>query len=189
MYRDYLNGSAIRQEYLEISLNWIAHRDHITIDDYMAGHQNDTDIDDIQQYIDNVFTWVKSKFKTYYKEMKGLPWGIFYNKYKDTFTMSSTDIDIKIKDLMEDSDVTKKSGIYEYLLSGNEKYLNIRAFDENTKRSVYTAQGGKCAKCGKDFKITEMEADHITPWSQGGKTEKDNCQMLCKECNRRKSDS
>ena len=37
------------------------------------------------------------------------------------------------------------------------------------------------------FEIEEMEGDHITPWHLGGKTTADNCQMLCKDDNRRKS--
>lgn len=89
---------------------------------------------------------------------------------------------------MADSDVQKKVGIYSYVLDGDERNLNIRTFDDNTKREVYERQKGICAKCGKHFDIKEMEADHITPWSQGGHTVIDNCQMLCRDCNRRKSD-
>ena len=92
---------------------------------------------------------------------------------------------------MQDSEVQKKSGIYEYVLSGNEKHLNLRAFDENIKREVYEKQGGMCAnkKChnaNKKFEINQMEADHIIAWSKGGKTTAENCQMLCRECNRTK---
>jgi 5-methylcytosine-specific restriction endonuclease McrA len=89
---------------------------------------------------------------------------------------------------MQDEDVTNKRGIYEYLLSGEERYLSIRAFTDNMKREAYERQKGICAKCGEHFEINEMEADHITPWSEGGKTVAENCQMLCRDCNRRKSD-
>ena len=80
-----------------------------------------------------------------------------------------------------------KKGIYSYVLSGKEKFLNIRAFTDSQKRECYEKQNGICSICGDTFKIEEMEADHITPWHEGGKTELSNCQMLCKECNRRKS--
>ena len=88
---------------------------------------------------------------------------------------------------MQDEDVSKKSGIYEYLLTSNEKYLNIRAFTDKQKRESYERQGGICAKSSKFFELKNMEADHITPWHEGGKTDAKNCQMLCKEENRRKS--
>ena len=89
---------------------------------------------------------------------------------------------------MQDEDVTKKSGIYEYVLTGDERYLNIRTFNDKEKREAYERQKGICIKCGKHFEIEEMEADHVRPWGEGGKTTAENCQMLCKEDNRRKSD-
>jgi 5-methylcytosine-specific restriction endonuclease McrA len=89
---------------------------------------------------------------------------------------------------MQDEDVTSRKGIYQYVLFGDEKHLNIRQFKESDKRYAYEGQFGICVKCGEHFSIEEMEADHILPWSKGGKTDKDNCQMLCKQCNRRKSD-
>ena len=88
---------------------------------------------------------------------------------------------------MADEDVTNKKGIYSYVLTRDERYLNIRTFSDNQKREAYERQGGICANCGKHFEITEMEADHITPWHLGGKTISENCQMLCRDCNRRKS--
>jgi hypothetical protein len=93
----------------------------------------------------------------------------------------------EISCLMRDSDVTNKRGIYPYVLTRQERYLNIRTFDENTRREVYEQQDGICPNCKKKFDIEFMEADHITPWSKGGRTVKENCQMLCQECNRRKS--
>ena len=93
----------------------------------------------------------------------------------------------EITRLMQDDDVTAKKGIYEYVLSKNEKHLNIRAFTQSMKRETYEKQAGICPICKKYFEIEQMEADHITPWCEGGKTSAENCQMLCKECNRRKS--
>ena len=90
--------------------------------------------------------------------------------------------------LLKDKDVTKKSGIIPYLLDGGERHLSIRAFDDDERLVAYTRQGGKCPKCGKELAVEEMQADHITPWAKGGKTVAENCQMLCADCNRRKSD-
>lgn len=90
--------------------------------------------------------------------------------------------------LMADSDVAKKSGIYAYVFDGDERHLQLRAFDGNTRREVYERQKGVCAICGKRFAFEEMEADHVTPWAEGGHTVAANCQMLCRTCNRRKSD-
>ena len=94
----------------------------------------------------------------------------------------------EIRKLILDDDVTKKAGIYPYVLTRNEKYLSIRTFSDNEKLQAYTKQNGICKICGKHFELEEMEADHITPWSQGGKTNLENSQMLCGEYNRRKSD-
>lgn len=88
---------------------------------------------------------------------------------------------------MQDEDVTKKSGIYEYALTRNEKFLSIRAFTDKMKRETYERQQGICTHCQKHFDLSEMEADHTTPWHEGGKTNAENCQMLCRGCNRTKS--
>ena len=118
--------------------------------------------------------------------MKGVNYGILYNNFKDQ-SFDSAKLEIEITALMQDEDVTKKSGIYEYVLTRNEKYLNIRAFTDKQKREAYERQKGICVKCNVEFEINEMEADHITPWHEGGRTNADNCQMLCKYDNRIKS--
>jgi 5-methylcytosine-specific restriction endonuclease McrA len=118
--------------------------------------------------------------------MKGVPFGILYNKFKNKI-FDERVLEKEIAKLMQDEDVTKKSGIYEYVLTRNEKFLNIRAFTEKEKREVYEKQKGVCKKCKEHFEIEEMEADHIKPWHEGGKTISKNCQMLCKQCNRAKS--
>lgn len=183
---DYLNGSAIRQNYLETVIGWIAARDGIEIEDYMSLHQHDPNCNELWLYFQSVINWVKTIFPKYRKEMKGLDWGIFYNKYgrKD---YDSRTLESRIVDLMEDDDVTYHKGIYEYLLGGEEKHLNIRAFTPKMARAAYEKQNGICPICGKHYEIEEMQADHITPWSRGGKTLAENCQMLCADCNRRKS--
>ena len=118
--------------------------------------------------------------------MKGVSWGTLYNEHQSKL-VNSVDLEEKIQALMMDDDVTKKKGIYEYLLTGKEKHLSIRAFTPRQKRESYESQKGDCVTCSEHFELKEMEADHITPWSLGGRTTSKNCQMLCKSCNRTKS--
>ena len=180
----YLNADPIRQEYLETALKW---RNNGKIEEYMAQHQHSPNANDLFFYFRSVIDWVENTFIKYRKEMKGLEWGVLYNQYKDA-VIDTAKLEQEIFELMTDDDVTSKKGIYFYVLTREEKYLSVRAFDNRMKRSAYEQQKGICKKCGKPFAIEEMEADHITPWSKGGKTITENCQMLCKECNRRKSD-
>lgn len=189
----YLKGASLRQEFLETAIAWIVNkRDDKAICEYMAKNSKDSkNSDELWGYFCAVIDWVEMKFSKYRKEMKGLEWGFLYNQYKDK-KLDAAELERQIEKLMQDSEVQKKSGIYEYILSGDEKYLNLRAFDDNIKREVYEKQKGICAnkKCpnaGKKFEIDEMEADHIKAWSKGGKTILENCQMLCRECNRVKS--
>jgi len=182
----YMSGSPIRQEYLETTLKWITDKDKDVIESYMSKHQHDTDANELWVYYQNVINWVNTTFPNYRKEMKGIDWGILYNKYKDN-NYNTAKLEEEIKRLMMDDDVTNKKGIYLYLLSNDEKYLNIRAFSDAMKRQAYEKQDGICPNCKKHFEINEMEGDHITPWHAGGKTNAENCQMLCRECNRRKS--
>ncbi|MBR3368361.1 DUF262 domain-containing protein [Candidatus Saccharibacteria bacterium] len=180
----YMNGSPIRQDYLESALKWISDG---SIEEYMSRHQHDDNASGLWQYFQTVISWAQTIFPTYRKEMKGLEWGELYNKYHEN-TYDAQKLEIEISRLMQDEDVTAKKGIYEYLLSGDERFLSIRAFSDSQKREAYERQGGICPICKEHFEISEMEADHITPWSQGGKTSSENCQTLCRDCNRRKSD-
>ena len=182
---DYLNGSAIRQDYLETAIRWLAARDGIEIEDYMAKHQHITNCNEIWLYFQSVINWVNATFPNYRREMKGLEWGLFFNKY-GAGSYDPRRLEKQIVELMEDDDVTKKSGIYEYLLDGEDKHLSIRMFTHKMARAAYERQGGICPICKKHFDIADMQADHITPWSKGGKTIAENCQMLCADCNRRK---
>lgn len=178
-----LIGSPIRQEYLETALSWI-NNDEIA--DYMAKHQHDLNADELWNYFRDVVAWVRRTFLNYRKEMAGVNWGYLYNQFNDK-KFNEKELETEVTELMQDEDVTKKSGIYSYVLTRQEKYLSIRAFTDKMKREAYERQKGICTKCGKYFEIEEMEADHIKPWHEGGKTIAENCQMLCKEDNRTKS--
>ncbi|MBQ9772675.1 MAG: DUF262 domain-containing protein [Lentisphaeria bacterium] len=180
----YLNAAPIRQEYLETALKWI---NNGKIEEYMSQHQHDPNANELFSYFLKVIDWVEMTFVKYRKEMKGIEWGPLYNQFKD-IVVDTADLEKEISALMVDDDVTNRKGIYTYVLTRQEKYLSVRAFDNRMKRTAYERQAGICKICGKYFEIEEMEADHITPWSQGGKTLSENCQMLCRECNRRKSD-
>lgn len=179
----YLSGEWKRQEYLETAIRWISNNN---IEVYMGNHQHDHNAVELWNYFSNVINWVKATFITYRKEMKVVDWGILYAKFYEQ-KLNPVELENRIKQLMLDSDVQKKSGIYAYVLDDDERHLNIRSFDDNMKREVYEKQNGICKICGKHFEIEQMEADHITPWHEGGRTVAENCQMLCKECNRRKS--
>jgi len=180
---DYLNGSAIRQEYLETAIDWISEGN---IEKYMAQRQHDQNAGALWNYFQSVITWITTTFTKKRKFMKGVEWGPLYNKYKDK-VFDTTVIEAETAKLIADDDVTKKSGIYPYILTREERHLSIRAFTATMKQKVYERQNGICVKCELEFDLSEMEADHITPWHDGGKTTEDNCQLLCKNCNRRKS--
>ncbi|HDZ27590.1 MAG TPA: DUF262 domain-containing protein [Candidatus Aminicenantes bacterium] len=181
---DYLNGSPIRQDYLETAIKWISKGD---IENYMAQHQRDQNASALWRYFQDVITWVEGTFTTKRKKfMKGVDWGTLYNKYKDE-KHNTVKIEEETAKLILDDDVTKNSGIYPYILTRDKKHLSIRGFTDAMKQKVYEKQKGKCVVCKKHFDIEDMEADHITPWHEGGKTTEENCQMLCKDDNRRKS--
>jgi hypothetical protein len=180
---DFLTGSPIRQDYLETVISWISNGE---IEAYMAKQQHKPNANELWLYYQAVISWVNATFIKYRKQMKGIDWGTLYAEFKDK-DFDSAKLELEISKLMEDEDVSNKKGIYAYVLTRKEKHLNIRAFSDNQKREAYESQKGICAVCKEHFELEAMEADHITPWHEGGKTNAVNCQMLCKEDNRRKS--
>jgi len=180
---DYLRGVPIRQDYLETAIKWISNGE---VDLYMAAHQHDKTAAALWSYFQSVVMWVSVTFTNKRKLMKGVDWGILYNTHKDT-RYNAAKIEEETARLILDDDVTKKHGIYPYILTRDEKHLSIRAFSDAVKQKVYEQQQGICAQCGKHFELAEMEADHIKPWHEGGKTVIENCQILCKHDNRTKS--
>lgn len=183
--KKYLNGSVIRQEYLETALSWISEGN---IESYMSKHQHDENADELWIYFQNVIEWIEKNFYEYNKFMKGINWGELYNKYFDTLIDPDTMAE-KIKELIVDEEIGNKKGIYQYVFDGKERHLSLRTFSDNVKYETYIKQDQKCKICGEVFEYNEMHGDHWDPWSKGGKTIPDNCVMLCRECNLRKSSS
>ncbi len=185
--KNYVGKIANRQEILETALSWISDGKVV---EYMDNHAKGTNAQPLKDYFEAVIEWISRVFpKVRATQMKGVNWGKLYNRYKDT-TFDAAQLETEVARLIKDSDVTDKSGIYEYVLDPqrDERVLSIRAFDGNTRQAVYEKQECKCAYCGKPFPIEKMHADHIIPWSKGGRTIESNCQMLCIECNLKKSD-
>jgi hypothetical protein len=183
MGSDYMTGSTLRQDYLETAIRWLSNDN---IEQYMAVNQHKPNANELWLYFQSVINWIKAVFPKYRKEMKGVAFGTLYNQFKgDQF--DSKLLETEITHLMQDEDVTKKSGIYSYVLTRNEKHLSLRTFTDKQKRESYERQQGICVKCNEHYELHEMEADHITPWHLGGRTNAENCQMLCKQDNRIKS--
>ncbi len=184
MGNEYMTGDPKEQAYLETVLKWAARRDGVeSVDKYMALHRQDPNANKLWAYFVSIITWIRSTFPKYRREMKGLDWGAMYDEFGEN-VYDTAALEKQIHDLMEDDEIMKKSGIYRYVLSGDLRDLSFRTFDKKQKREAYERQHGICAHCGKHFDIEEMEADHITPWKEGGTTVAENCQMLCRNCNR-----
>ena len=186
----YLTGDPKRQKYLETAIQWAANSDKKRfegdISTYMGIYHDKPNANDLMLYFQKVINWVEATFPKYDSLMKGLDWGRIYETYKNKTDIDTDVLQAELERLWMDDDVTHKSGAYEYVLGGNEKSLNIRKFTPAMAKAAYTRQHGICKICGKHFELNQMEADHITPWSEGGRTVVENCQMLCRECNRRK---
>lgn len=180
----YLKGSAIRQSYLETAIKWIKDDDQ-TIEEYMAGHQFDPTATSLWSHFRTVIDRVKAVFPTYRSSMKGVDWGGLYEHLKEE-SLDPTALEADVACLTMDEEVQKKAGIYPYLLTGDEKHLNLRTFSDAMKLATFERQGGICKGCSESFDIEDTDADHIDPWSKGGRTVAENCQVLCKPCNRRK---
>ena len=190
--KDLVNGTPIRQEFLKKALEWMA--EHETregkpqsVVGYMAEHQHDPNANNLWTYFQNVLNWAITNFdlKKFKKIMKGLNWALYYDKYHST-TLDTADLASRISKLILDSDVQKQMGIIPYVLTGDERHLDLRGFPEDIKLAVWEKQHHICPSCQKEFDYEFMEGDHITPWREGGRTVIENCQMLCRECNRRK---
>jgi hypothetical protein len=178
-----VTGDPNRQEYLETVLSWI---NNGNVREYMSIHQHEKDAEPLWTYFKSVIAWVRDTFTEYRSEMSNVDWGTLYNANKDA-PQNPSRLEQEIQRLMGDEDVTRKSGIYPYVLTRKERHLSIRAFTPNMKREAHTKQSGVCPKCNKSFPMESMEGDHIKLWSEGGRSVAKNCQMLCIDCHREKS--
>ena len=190
--KDLVMGTPIRQDFLKKALEWMA--DHETrmgkrqsVVGYMSEHQHDPNANNLWTYFQNVLNWAITNFemKKFKRIMKGLAWAMLYDRYHEQM-LDSVALSKQISTLMRDSEIQKQTGIIPYVLTGNEHYLDLRAFPEDIKLAVWERQHHICPHCGKEFDFEFMEGDHITPWHECGRTVIENCQMLCRECNRRK---
>lgn len=190
--KDLVNGTPIRQDFLKKALEWMA--DHETRNGkpqtavgYMSAHQHDLSAGPLWSYFQNVLNWAISTFniKKFKKIMKGIDWAKFYDEFHEQ-ALDINDMEKRIADLIGDDEIQKQLGIIPYVLTGDEHNLDLRSFPEKIKLAIWEKQQHKCAMCGKEFDIEFMEGDHITPWREKGRTVIENCQMLCRECNRRK---
>ena len=199
-WRTYVRGDPKRQAILETALDWVSDG---AIDDYMAKHRGDTGIAELKNHFDTVIDWVDSIFEYTGSEVCGLEWGRLYRQYH-TNAYSKEAVTKRVDELLADPQVTNKRGVFEYILGGEQdaSLLNVRVFDEKTKKAVYDRQTkealakeiSNCPFCaiGHDnnarriYRLNEMDADHVTAWSKGGATDASNCQMLCKTHNRAK---
>jgi len=208
----YVKGSANRQEFLERALDWVSkdwqdknHNPNHTrpIGKYMSKHRYDKNIDELKKYFNSVMDWVSNVFVDVESEMRGLEWGRLYEEYhKNTYDPKK--ISAEVHKLYADPYIKNRKGVFEFILGGKKdtKLLNVRVFEEATKKAVYTKQTEKakargesnCPLCAighdtnndKIWKFSEMDADHVAAWSKGGATSAENCQMLCITHNRAK---
>ena len=196
----YVSGSANRQEFLERALDWVSKG---KIEDYVSRHRYDKNINELKRYFNSVIDWISSIFIDVIKEMRGLEWGRLYEKYHSK-PYNQTKVSAEVNKLYADSYVKNRKGIFEYILGGSvdTKLLEIRVFDDATKKAVYATQTklakdkkkSNCSYCsiGQDtnktkiWSLNEMDADHVTAWSKGGLTSVKNCEMLCRTHNRAK---
>lgn len=199
-WRSYIKGSADRQDFLKCALDWVSKGN---IGDYMSRHRFDKNINELKTYFNSVIDWVSSVFTDVENEMCGLEWGRLYEEYHSK-AYNPAKVSTEVQKLYGDPYVKNRKGIYEYILGGSTdtKLLDVRVFDEATKKSIYASQTKKaeakgesnCPNCAighdvnksKIWKLTEMDADHVAAWSKGGATDIKNCQMLCKTHNRAK---
>lgn len=200
----YIKGNVSRQEFLRVALEWVAKStDDDVVDAYMSKHRYDTDITELKTYFTSVIDWISGVFTDVETEMRGLEWGRLFETYHNT-PYDPADVSAKVHALYADGAVKNRKGVFEYILGGckDPRLLDIRVFEESTKKAVYTKQTDAAKTCGKSncplcamgndnnakriWKFNEMDADHVTAWSKGGATDISNCQMLCKTHNRAK---
>lgn len=182
---NYIRGSPLHQDYLEAAIKWVSND---RIKDYMSKNQHKKDAKPMWNHFKKVVRWVKTTFPDTKPEMKNVDWGFLYRQYSKK-QLNPDKLEKEIIKLLDNDDVTNKHGVYQYVLTRDEKHLHIRGFKNSTKLKVYRRQKKKCVMCGKKTEFADMQADHKKPWSKGGKTVEANCQMLCASCHNKKTTS
>ncbi|MCQ2395218.1 MAG: DUF262 domain-containing protein [Kiritimatiellae bacterium] len=186
----YVSGDVDRQDFLATAIRWFVKSDKsIAVEQYMGLHQGEEEATELWLHFQRVVNWATTLFPAYRREMKGLDWGRFYAKY-GARKYNPAELEKSVAELMADREVQSKKGIYEFLLSDRTlpEKLNLRVFDPDDMRTAYENQQGVCPVCKRRYAFEEMRGDHIRPWSKGGRTRPENLQMLCADCNARKSD-
>lgn len=182
--KDYVtSGEVNRQDLLQKAIEWHGGKGDTAIKAYMNTHRRDANANALWTYFKSVIDWAKLIFPHRRRELRSVPWNVLYDQYGQD-ALDSAELEDRVKNLMADDEVQKKSGIYTYVLNGDERALGLRAFTDNQKREAYERQDGICPQCQEHFEMQEMDGDHILPWSRGGKTVSENCQMLCIRDNR-----
>lgn len=185
-YGKYFSGDCIRQKYLETAFRWKADDEGVEgpeqVAAYMQKHAEDANANELWRYVERVFEWADNTFGPYDKLMKGVEWGLLYNRHKHDH-LDPVAISEQVKKLLADEEVQRKKNVYQFVLEGDERLLNLRQFSETERRTMYERQDHKCAMCGNEFEFAQMHGDHVVPWARGGKTTLDNGQMLCRDCN------
>lgn len=190
--KDMIAGDVKRQDFLQKALQWMAEHEtreghQQSIVGYMAKHQHDPNANILWSYYQNVLNWAITNFdiKKFKKIMKGVDWALLYDRYHET-TLDTVSLSDHISELILDDEVQKQQGIIPYVLDGDEHHLNLRSFPDRIKLTVWEKQQHVCPLCHNKFDYKDMEGDHIIPWKEGGRTIEENCQMLCRNCNRKK---
>lgn len=196
----FISGSVSRQDFLQTALDWVSRGN---VEYYMQEHRRDNDINELKLHFNDIISWIENTFDEIYPQMRGVNWGELYDKYHSQ-PYDHNEVSQKVKILMEDECVKSKNSIFEFVLGGCEdtKLLNVRVFEDSIKRRVYSRQTeearrngvSNCPLCAighdanrqKIWSLKEMDADHVQAWSNGGATDENNCQMLCKTHNRAK---
>jgi hypothetical protein len=182
--KDYVTpGEVNRQDLLQKAIEWHGGKGVPAIKAYMNEHRQDANANALWTYFKSVIDWAKLIFPKQRKQLRSVPWNVLYDQFKDD-ALDATALEESVKALMMNDEIQRKSGIYTYVLTGDERVLNLRVFTDNQRREAYERQNGICPKCKKHYEFEEMDGDHILPWSKGGKTVSENCQMLCIRDNR-----
>ncbi len=196
----YISWVVNRQDFLHTALDRVSKGE---IWNYMSKHRFDDNITELKTYFTTVIDRISGVFSDVESEMKWLErWRLYETYHKKSYDPKK--VSEKVHELYADPYVKSRKWVFEYILWDcvDSKLLDVRVFDDATKKSVYAQQTkeanekwiSNCPLCAvwhesnnkKIWSIWEMDADHVSAWSKGWATDIKNCQMLCKSHNRAK---